>query len=279
MTHDEALDVLIACIVAGGRGDPTSAERLSAAEAHVSGCPDCWRELAATHELVAGSAPAVDERMRELLGCAAVQDQLYLLVGLTSDAIAHEHQDAARHLRSCRECRDALADLIEMEQLQEEKLPVAGPVHTGLAGSSERWVVAVHEGMARFTELPAHLVAMPLPVPAGAWRTDAQQRVSAGEHVTLDLGRSGLKVDIAVEPQELGRVRLSLSLIGMASVPVDVTLSEARERGEPVVAAQSALVGHPFVVGGLRAGRYVLEIHETTDDASYRLELQVTAVP
>jgi hypothetical protein len=59
-------------------------------------------------------------------------------------------------------------------------------------------------------------------------------------------------------------------------VPVDVTLSEVRERGEPVVAAQSGLSGRPFVVGGLRAGRYILEIHETAEQASYRLELQVT---
>lgn len=274
MTHEEALDVLTAWIVAGGRGHPTSPERRGAAEDHVSRCRGCWDELCATHELIVGSRPEKADRMHELFGCAATQEQLYALVGLTPAGIEEQHPHLARHLTWCHACREHLTELVEMNEF------TAAPHKTEtLLKVVERLVVTIREGIARFSELPDHLFATSLVAAAGASRGDSKgsSRASAGERVTLDIGSSGLKIDVAIEPQESGRLRLSLSLSGREAGPIDVGLREVRGSNETLIKEQSPIKDRSFVADGLRPGCYALHIHDTVTNERSRIQLDIDA--
>jgi hypothetical protein len=281
VTHEEALDVLTTWIVAGRQGNPTPRAARAAAEEHVARCRNCWIELRATHGLLTGAPLDAVDRMGSLFGCEKTQAKLYLLVGLEPASIAKQHPDLAQHLAWCHVCREDLAELVEMQQVVDEQatVPARTPSSERVAEALYRLAVVVGEGLARFSELPARLVAVPIPAPAGAWRSDsnAGQRLSGGEHVTLDLGDSGLQVTVTIEPQESGRLRLSLSLTGRSVGSIDVTLRQIQGPNEPILAAQTTLTNNPFVVGGLVPGRYVLEINETPDSEHHRVELAVEA--
>lgn len=274
MTHDEALDVLTAWIVAGGRGHPTSVERRRAAEDHVGRCRACWDELCTTHEVLVGTWPEADDRMNELLGCAPAQREMYALVGLTPLQIEKQHPRLARHLTGCQVCRDHLAELVEMDAFVDKRRATEG-----LRNLLQHLVVTIREGIVRFSELPDHLVAGPLIAAAGVSRgpTKVGPGVSAGERVSLDVGQSGLKMDVAVQPDDSGRLRLSLALSGREVGPIDVSLREIREIGEVLIKEQSPIANRMFVAEGVRAGCYALDIHDTATGERYRIQLDVVA--
>ena len=279
MTHDEALHILTACLVVGGSIEASASAARDAAVAHVASCRSCWQELLEMQTVLGGSPSAATQQMDALFGCDEHRSHLYQLVDLTADELAERFPAQARHLSWCHDCREALTDLIDLQGMAEaDDLATAAaavgkesPLH-----HVRRVVIAVRDGLARFAALPETLVAVPLPAPAGAWRADPRDgsRLSAGEQVTIDLGSSGLKIVMAVEPQESARMRLSLSLIGEAG-GVDVTLRDLEAAGGPILAAQSRLTDRPLVVTGLRTGRYLLEVEDTRDRASFRIELQV----
>jgi hypothetical protein len=222
--------------------------------------------------------------MAELFGCDDLRPRLYLLVGLTPDAMAERHPTLARHLAWCDGCRRDFADLVEMEQVGHELAAEIAPVGfpDRLAGAVQRLVVAARDGFARFVDLPGHLIAVPIPAPAGAWRAgrDAVHRVSGGEHLEVELVGARARVRLTVEPQESGRIRLSLSLCDPSSGPIDVSLREVGESTESLLAARSAVRGQGFVVEGLRVGRYALDIGDGRDGGTtQRIELQVDGRP
>ena len=65
-----------------------------------------------------------EEPMEVLLdrSSLAIQEQLYLVVGLTSEAIEKQHPHLAQHLAWCHACQELLADLLDMDEI--EKTPI-----------------------------------------------------------------------------------------------------------------------------------------------------------
>src|SRR5437764_13392912 len=103
--------------VQGRAGDPTLAAReRREAEEHVSRCSDCWAVLSLLHELATGEPVPGAERMGALFGCGPIQDETYLLAGLTAEEIRRRHPHVARHLGWCHACRDRVAEVMAIER-------------------------------------------------------------------------------------------------------------------------------------------------------------------
>src|SRR5438093_3662548 len=268
VTHDEALAVLTAWIVAAGRGSPTSLERRGAAEEHVSRCPDCWAELSATHQLIVGSPPEAADRMRELFGCATIQEQLYLLVGLTPAAMEKQHPHLAQHLAWCHACQDLLMDLLDMEELRDEvRLTRARAALPTVAPARPRWVaitathgerllemvgqfvVRVGREAAALVQWPEGMEPVPVAVVRGPMRGRDDTRRGPGDTIPplggeppgrgfhFDLGDAGLSVNLVIAP-EGERVRLSLLAV-RGDRPIAMTLRRIEGDRKYLVAAQS----------------------------------------
>ena len=98
VNHDESIAILLDAVTEEPQGDRPAPDQRRQAEEHVSRCSDCWRALSLLHERATGERPPHADRMRELFGCERVQDEMYLLVGLTGPQIAAERPGVARHL-------------------------------------------------------------------------------------------------------------------------------------------------------------------------------------
>src|SRR5438046_10051109 len=103
--------------VRGRAGDPTLAAReRREAEEHGSRCSDCWALLGLRHYLSTGEPVPGAERMGALFGCGPIQDETYLLAGLTAEEIRRRHPHVARHLGWCHACRDRVAEVMTIER-------------------------------------------------------------------------------------------------------------------------------------------------------------------
>src|SRR5437870_3875723 len=116
VNHQECMAILLGS-VQGRAGDSTLAAReRREAEEHVSRCSDCWAVLSLLHELATGEPAPGAERMGALFGCGPVQDEMYLLAGLTAEEIRRRHPHVARHLGWCHACRDRVAEVMTIER-------------------------------------------------------------------------------------------------------------------------------------------------------------------
>src|SRR5438445_53532 len=116
VNHQECMAILLGS-GQGRAGDPTLAAReRRGAEEHVSRCSDCWAVLSLLHELATGEPAPGAERMGALFGCGPVQDEMYLLAGLTAEEIRRRHPHVARHLGWCHACRDRVAEVMTIER-------------------------------------------------------------------------------------------------------------------------------------------------------------------
>src|SRR5438034_578873 len=116
VNHQECMAILLGS-VQGRAGDPTLAAReRREAEEHVSRCSDCWAVLSLLHELATGEPAPGAERMGVLFGCGPIQDEMYLLAGLTAEEIRRRYPHVARHLGWCHACRDHVAEVMTIER-------------------------------------------------------------------------------------------------------------------------------------------------------------------
>src|SRR5947209_8499550 len=98
VNHQECLAILLGSARARAGGPAPAARERREAEEHVARCSDCWAVLSLLHELTTGELPQGAERMSALFGCGPVQDEMYLLAGLTAEQVKTSHPHVARHL-------------------------------------------------------------------------------------------------------------------------------------------------------------------------------------
>src|SRR5438093_13702278 len=126
----------------GGARDPARAGReRREAEEHVGRCSDCWAVLSLLHELATGESAPGAERMGALFGCSPVQEEMYLLAGLTAEEIRKRHPHVARHLGWCHACRDRVAEVMTIERAAargELGPPVVAPAAPRWRGAAAR---------------------------------------------------------------------------------------------------------------------------------------------
>src|SRR5881409_540265 len=184
VNHQECMAILLGS-VQGRAGDPTLAAReRREAEEHVSRCSDCWAVLSLLHEFATGEPAPGAERMGALFGCGPVQEEMYLLAGLTAEEIRKRHPHVARHLGWCHACRDRLAEVLSVERAaaQGELGPplvapaaarwteVAARAGETICEAVGRAVIQLRRAGAVFTAVPEGFLVSPLPAPAGALR-------------------------------------------------------------------------------------------------------------
>jgi len=296
MNHDESIAIVLDAVAEQPRGGRPTPDQRRQAEEHMSRCSDCCRVLSRFHEQAAGERLPDTDRVLALFGCERVQDEMYLLVGLSPARMAAEHPDLARHLGWCHACRDQFAELLQVEQAAaggEFGPPIAVAARprwreaAGALGETIRElvgqaVVQVRMGVAAFTTVPEGLLLSPALAPAAAWRgagtaTEAAFPPPLGARAELALGNSGLVAEIALTAQGADRVGLELTVSGAEHSPLSVSLRTLAGDRTELVASQTAHAGTPVVFRGLVPGRYLLDIQEKQRDLRFRLGFEVTS--
>src|SRR5438552_7575645 len=184
VNHQECMAILLGS-VQGRAGDSTLAARERRdAEEHVSRCSDCWAVLSLLHELATGEPAPGAERMGALFGCGPVQDEMYLLAGLTVEEIRRWHPHVARPLGWCHACRDHVAEVMTIERAAARG-DLGPPLVVPDAPRSRRAAARVGETVreavgtaviqlrrvgAGFTAVPEGVRVSPLAAPAVALR-------------------------------------------------------------------------------------------------------------
>src|SRR3989454_9024207 len=181
VNHHECMAILLGS-GQGRAGDPALAAReRREAEEHVGRCSDCWAMLSPLHELAGGEPGAGAERMGALFGCGPIQDEMYLLAGLTAEEIRRRHPHVARHLGWCHACRDRVAEVMTIERAAARGdlgPPLVTPAPPPWRGAAARGGETVREAVgtaviqlrragAVFTAVPEGVPGSPLAAPAG----------------------------------------------------------------------------------------------------------------
>src|SRR5438128_3918542 len=220
VNHQECMAILLGS-VQGRAGDPTLAAReRREAEEHVSRCSDCWAVLSLLHELATGEPAPGAERMGALFGCGPIQDEMYLLAGLTAEEIRRRHPHVARHLGWCHACRDRVAEVMTIERaaargdLGPPLVAPAAPRWRGAAARVEETVrevvgtavIQLRRAGAVFTAVPEGVLVSPMPAPAGALRRAPPTKVPTkeapplGQEAEFPLPEAPLPAYFAVQP-------------------------------------------------------------------------------
>ena len=228
LSHDEALDRLLASSPTGGPADADATE-------HVARCPSCWAVVWACHRAHAGDDHTEAERMAALFGCDAIRDELYLLAADPAAAPTH----LARHVGWCGECREQLVELLAFARAEDTWRDVVA-----------RLVVRVGNGVAAFASLGAAEVRVlgmvAAPAPADVW-TGQPARVAVAT------GGGDPAVEVAVAADGDGRVRLTIEApAGVATI----ALRAVSATGERMVASQAIEAGAALVFRQVPVGRY-----------------------
>ncbi|TMA33155.1 MAG: hypothetical protein E6J79_18250 [Deltaproteobacteria bacterium] len=294
MNHDESIAILLDAVTEEPQGDRPAPDQRRQAEEHVSRCSDCWRALSLLHERATGERPPHADRMRELFGCERVQDEMYLLVGLTGPQIAANRPDVARHLAWCHACCGRFAEVLEVEEAAARgelgpSISLASRSRwrevTGALGETLRElvgqvVVQVREGVAAFAVAPEGLFVSPALAPAARRGAPTASEPTLGpllgSRARLTLEDSGLVAEVVLHGHGEDRVGLELTVSGAADAPLSVSLRTVTgaDRTE-LVAAQTVRAGKPVIFGGLVPGRYVLDIQEKRRDLHFRLGFDI----
>ncbi len=248
MNHGECIAILLRAL----SGQP-SAEDDRGAREHVARCSDCWAVLALVHELTQGDPPPGAERMAGLFACAPVQDELYLLSGLSAAEIRATHPGMATHLAWCHGCRDRLAELLAVEraaargELGPPLIAVAPRWRETAARAGEtvrevvgRAVVRVGRAAAAFIAVPDGVLISPL-APAAALRgepTAAEDGAVLGRQVRFSLPDTERWAEVTLEPQGRERVAVAVRVSG-EEAGLSVRLRQVRPGGTELVARHS----------------------------------------
>lgn len=291
MTHRQAIAALLQAIVNRERPTALSSAVRGEAEAHVARCSDCWNVLALLGAADGGEAPTDLERMRQLYGCDAVRDDLWLLDGLAPDVVRDRFPHVVSHLWWCEACRDRYLEIVsvaaaaaagEIGQPVFASVPVwrdvvgaAGRAVRELVGSA---VIAIEGRVASFTRVPEGVALVPLTVARGTGpaRGPAPQLV---QRIRVALGDSPLAVEISVAMRKArlvdatilvsgpGADRLSIEL-GPTATPTHLTGPERH----------ATRVGQLVTFRDLGDGDYVVDIQPETGSTIQRIAFSVRLV-
>src|SRR6266705_2301103 len=237
VNHQECMAILLGS-VQGRAGDPTLAAReRREAEEHVSRCSDCWAVLSLLHELATGEPAPGAERMGVLFGCGPIQDEMYLLTGLTAEEIRRRHPHVVRHLGWCHACRDRVAEVMTIER-------------------------AAARG-----DLGPPLVAPAAP----RWR----EAPALGQKAEFPLPDSPLTAELTLQPHGPDRVGMALRVSGDEPPRLSVHVREIQGEGLELVGRYSVRGAAMVVVKGLTPGQYVLEIEDKQRARRFRLRFDI----
>src|SRR5437870_2005103 len=297
VNHQECMAILLGSVQSRA-GDPTLAAReRREAEEHVSRCSDCWAVLSLLHELATGEPAPGAERMGALFGCGPIQDEMYLLAGLTAEEVRRRHPHVARHLGWCHACRDRVAEVMTIERaaargdLGSSLLAPAAPHWRGAAarvGETVREavgtaVIQLRRVGAVFTAVPEGFLVSPMTAPAVAFRGPPPKKEKEPKKETPALGRkaefplpeSPLTAELTLQPHGPERVGMALRVSGDEPPRLSVHVREIRGEGIELVGRDSVR-GAAMVVGkGLTPGQYVLEIEDRQRARRFRLRFDI----
>jgi len=283
--------------VQGRAGDSTLAAReRREAEEHVSRCSDCWAVLSLLHELATGEPAPGAERMGALFGCGPVQDEMYLLAGLTAEEIRRRHPHVARHLGWCHACRDRVAEVMTIERAAARGdlgPPLVAPAAPRWRGAAARVGETVREAVgtaviqlrragAVFTAVPEGFLVSPMPAPAGALRgppppkkEPKREARALGQKAEFPLPESPLTAELTLQPHGPERVGMALRVSGDEPPRLSVHVREIRGEGIELVGRYSVRGAAMVVVKGLTPGQYVLEIEDKQRARRFRLRFDI----
>jgi len=278
-------------------GDPALAAReRREAEEHVGRCSDCWAMLSLLHELATGEPVPGAERMGALFGCGPIQDETYLLAGLTAEEIRRRHPHVARHLGWCHACRDRVAEVMTIERAaaRGDLGPLVVPAAPRSRGAAARVGETVREAVgtaviqlrragAVFTAVPEGFLVSPMVAPAAAFRGppptkkgEPKKEVPAlGQKAEFPLPDSRLSAELSLEPHGPDRVGMALRVSGDEPPRLSVHVREIRGEGLELVGRYSVRGAAMVVVKGLTPGQYVLEIEDKQRARRFRLRFDI----
>jgi hypothetical protein len=283
VTHEDCIAILL-------RPEAAPSER-QGAEEHIGRCSDCWAVLSLVHELAMGQPPADAGRMGVLFGCGPVQEQMYLLAGLSAAEIKARHPELARHLGWCHACRDRLAEIVSVERAAargELGAPLFAPeprwrTVPGRVGEAVREFVGravadVRRAGAVFTALPEGFLSIPMAAPAGALRgTLAATEPALAQQVRFPLPESELWAELTLESEGGGRLGVGVRLSGAEGRRLSICLREVGADRTELVARYTAHEGAPVLVRNLLPGQYLLEIEDKEQARRFQLRFDVEA--
>ncbi len=281
----------------GRAGDPTLAARgRREAEEHISRCSDCWAVLSLLHELATGEPAPGAERMGVLFGCGPIQDEMYLLAGLTAEEIRRRHPHVARHLGWCHACRDRVAEVMTIERAAAQGdfgPPLVAPAAPRWRGAAARVGETVREAVgtaviqlrragAVFTAVPEGFLVSPMAAPAGALRgppppkkVPKKEAPALGQKAEFPLPESALTAELTLQPHGPERVGMALRVSGDEPPRLSVHVREIRGEGLELVGRYSVRGATMVVVKGLTPGQYVLEIEDKQRARRFRLRFDI----
>ncbi len=281
----------------GRAGDPTLAAReRREAEEHISRCSDCWAVLSLLHELATGEPAPGAERMGVLFGCGPIQDEMYLLAGLTAEEIRRRHPHVARHLGWCHACRDRVAEVMTIERAAAQGdlgPPLVAPAAPRWRGAAARVGETVREAVgtaviqlrragAVFTAVPEGFLVSPMAAPAGALRgppppkkVPKKEAPALGQKAEFPLPETPLTAELTLQPHGPERVGMALRVSGDEPPRLSVHVREIRGEGLELVGRYSVRGATMVVVKGLTPGQYVLEIEDKQRARRFRLRFDI----
>ena len=292
MTHQDCLAILLGSALARTVGPRPEASERREAEEHVARCSDCWAVLTLLHELATGEPPPGADRMGALFGCGPVQDEMYLLAGLTAEEIRTKHPTEARHLGWCHACRDRLAEVLAVEraasrgELGLPPIAAAAPrwrEATARAGETVREVVGraviqLRRAGAVFTEVPEGFLLSPMAATAEALRGSPPKKTEAAplaQQVQFPLPDSDVSAELTLQPHGAERVGIALRVAGAEQPGLSVHVREIRAEGLEMVARYSVRGAALLVLRGLTPGQYVLEIEDKQKAHRFQLRFDI----
>lgn len=292
VNHEDCLAILLRS--PGGRptGPTLAASERREAEEHVARCSDCWAVLSLLHEFATGEAPSGRERIGPLFGCGPVQDEMYLLAGLTAEEIRTRHPHVARHIGWCHACRDRLAEVLVVEraaargELGPPLIAPAAPSWKEIAARAGetvreavgRAVIQLRRAGAVFTAVPEGFVVFPLPAPAGALRGSSPKKAeppALGQKVEFPLPDSDVSAELTLQPHGPERVGIALRVAGGERPGLSVNVREIQAEGLELVSQYLVRGAALLVLRGLTPGQYVLEIEDKQKGHRFQLRFDI----
>lgn len=291
VNHNETIAILLRVMTTGRTGDRPFSQEQRQAEEHIAQCSDCWEVLSKLYTQATGGPPLEAERMRALYGCERIQDQMWLLTGLSPRDIEAQYPDIVRHLGWCHACRDRLVEIVRVARAAargEFEPPVIAPAtprweeKAGTRGETMRELVGrvlghIRSGVAALTFVPERLAWDPL---RGSLPAAPESREPAlGQRVLFALADSGLSAELTLHAHGSERGQVEVHIAGPSQGGLSVRLRAVQAERTELVGSQPVRGAAPVVFRNLRPGQYVLEIHERARRWGFQITFNIEIEP
>lgn len=283
MTHHEAITILLDTLSKTAAERPSPELRRSA-EQHAADCSACWETVRVLYDIGAGSDPPESERMRDLYGCEAVQDDLHRLTDLSLAEMRATDPTAVRHLSWCHACRELFVELVHVERSAArgelgERSPAQWTLVPTAVGRTlhelvGRIVVEVRDGVLTVVGVPKGFALAP-GGPAIAWRGAGEASAESGTgRLHFDLAGTGA-AELALEPQEGARVEIALRVVGAGDGPFGFALRAVGDDRLALLAVETVHGDEAARIRDVPPGKYLLELEQKADKQRFRMALTI----